>query len=120
MTQVKFKKGRIPFEKLRDLLESGLEGEEFELPEVICSNSVYYLYKLHHYGISDTWSMDLISQNTRLGSGSMEPGIRSPPLLGSTASERSLSELSSPGRARHFSFPRNWRAKSLTTWVSGS
>ena len=64
MMQVKFKKGRIPFEKLRDLLESGLEGEEFELPEVLCSNSSYYLYKMHHYGISGTWSMDLISKNT--------------------------------------------------------
>lgn len=64
MMQIKFKKGRIPFEKLQELLESGLDGEEFELPEVICSNSSYYLYKLHHYGISDTWSLDLISKNT--------------------------------------------------------
>lgn len=37
MMQVKFKKGRIPFEKLQEMLESGLEGEEFELPEVLCS-----------------------------------------------------------------------------------
>lgn len=64
MIQIKFKKGRIPFKKLRDLLESGLDGEEFELPEVLCSNSIYYLYQMHHYGISDTWSIDLISKNT--------------------------------------------------------
>lgn len=64
MMKIQFKKGRIPFEKLQELLESGLDGEEFELPEVLCSNSSYYLYKLHHYGISDTWSMDLISKNT--------------------------------------------------------
>ena len=44
MIQIKFKKGQIPFKKLQEMLESGLDGEEFELPEVICSNSSYYLY----------------------------------------------------------------------------
>lgn len=31
MMTIRFKKGRIPFEKLQELLESGLEGDETQL-----------------------------------------------------------------------------------------